>query len=203
MNGKKSEKRLVFVAYPWSVYGQRDYRAVYEALEKPLTVKFLFAEDRIESVHVLEKIRSMIAEANFGIYDVTSWNPNVTLEYGLAIGMKTTAFIAFNPDRTTTADVPTDVKGYDRLQYRDLDQLGNKVATLVAQQLGPGPRPADPLEDDRVKLMGTIRTHPGKTVGELSTLTAMKIDYLRMLLGRSADELVTTGQTKGTRYHPK
>jgi hypothetical protein len=198
------ERRQVFVAYPWAVYGQQEYRAVYEALEKPLAVKFLFAEDRIESVHVLDKIKKMIGEANFGIYDVTDWNPNVTLEYGLATGMETSAFIAFNPARTTrVADVPTDVRGYDRLQYTTLDELGDKVATVVAQQLGSGPRPSDPLEEDRLKLLSTIRANPNRTASELATLTGHRKDYLRLLLARSQEEVMTTGATKGTRYRLK
>ena len=205
-NGKpdKPERRQVFIAYPWQVYANKDeYRATYRDLEKPLSVKFVFAEDRIESGHILDKIRNMIADSNFGIYDVTAWNPNVTLEYGLATGMESSAFIAFNPDKTKADDVPTDVRGYDRLQYSSFADLKNKVATLVAQELGAGPRPVDPLEEDRLKLVAAIRATPKRTAAELAITTGLRMDYLRLLLQRSADELTTSGATKGTRYSLK
>jgi hypothetical protein len=80
----------------------------------------------------------MIEAAAFGIYDVTSWNANVTLEYGIARGLGTKAFIAFNPDRTDVAEVPSDVRGYDRLQYAELDELSSAIEDLVVNDLGTG-----------------------------------------------------------------
>ena len=47
----------------------------------------------------------------------------MTLEYGIARGVGAKAFIAFNPDKTELHDVPTDVRGYDRLQYTDFNEL--------------------------------------------------------------------------------
>jgi hypothetical protein len=175
----------------------------YTALEKPLAVKFVFAEARISSGTVLDKIISMIEEADFGIYDVTGWNPNVTLEYGVARGMGAPAFVAFNPDRTEMTDVPTDVRGYDRLQYSDFNELSEAIATLVAQELGPAPRSEDPLESDRQRLLGVIRTSGGMTARELAELTGERIDYVQLLLRRSEGELRTEGRTRGLRYYPK
>jgi hypothetical protein len=116
--------RDIFVAYPWTLYSNRaSYKKAYTSLEKGLVVKFRFAEEKISSGHVLDKIEEMIQETAFGIYDVSSWNPNVTLEYGISRGLGAKAFIAFNPEKTQRKDVPTDVRGYDRLQYTDFDEL--------------------------------------------------------------------------------
>lgn len=198
------QNRTVFVAYPWRIYTNRAaYKKAYTILEKPLAVSFVFAEARISSGTILDKIIGMIEEADFGIYDVTGWNPNVTLEYGIARGMAATAFVAFNPDRTEMADVPTDVRGYDRLQYSDFDGLSEAVATLVAQELGPVPREEDPLEAARQRLLGIIRSSGGKTARELAEMTGQRIDYVQMLLRRSGAELRTEGKTRGQRYFLK
>jgi hypothetical protein len=118
-------------------------------------------------------------------------------------GLKARAFIAFNPEKTNLTDVPTDVRGYDRLQYTDLDELSERVATLVAQELGTGPAVYDPLEADRVRLMEWIRNHPGMTAVELSQEFPQGLDYVQLLIRRSPGEYATEGKTKATRYFPK
>ncbi len=113
------------------------------------------------------------------------------------------AFIAFNPEKTQRIDVPTDVRGYDRLQYTDFDELSDKVATLVTQELGRGPAPVDPLEADRGRLMNAIQVSPGLKAKELADVIGERLDYVQLLLRRSSSELETTGVTTGTRYYPK
>ena len=194
-------ERQIFVAYPWSVYPNRaNYKKAYSDLERPLGVTFIFAEERISTSHVLDKIIAMIEGAVFGIYDVTGWNPNVTLEYGIARGIGAKAFIAFNPDQTNKDDVPADVRGYDRLQYRDFTELSEKVTTLIGQELGSAPRPIDPVESDRRKLIALIGASPGQTVRQLAEVMDQRIDYVQLLLRRSESELRTEGQTRGQRY---
>jgi hypothetical protein len=144
----------------------------------------------------------MIEGAALGIYDVTGWNANVTLEYGVAIGLGSKAFIAFNPERTDVGEVPSDVRGYDRLQYADLDQLSSAVEDLVVQELGTGAPAVDLLEADRRDLMLIIREHPDQTLRQLTELTGQRKDYVQLLLRRSSAELKVSGATRGTRYSP-
>ncbi len=96
--------RHIFVAYPWELYEDRTaYKRAYTTSEKALNVKFDFAEQRVSTGTVLEKIVEMIESAALGIYDVSGWNANVTLEYGVAIGLSSKRFIAFNPALTDAA----------------------------------------------------------------------------------------------------
>lgn len=125
--------RSVFVAYPWSVASREDYKDAYRSLQQATGVSFIFAEDRISDEHVLEKILGMIRNTAFGIYDVTGWNPNVTLEYGYARGIGARAFIAFNPALTERNEVPADIRGFDRIQYGTLAELRMQVAQLLAE----------------------------------------------------------------------
>lgn len=197
--------RNIFVAYPWSLYPDRvAYKRAYTTMERALNVKFTFAEQRVTTGTVLEKIIGMIESAAFGIYDVSSWNANVTLEYGVARGLGAPAFIAFNPAQTDLADVPSDVRGYDRLQYGDFDELSAAVESLVVQELGTADaRPTDPLEDDRLHLLGVVRENPWRTARQLADVSGFKIDYVQLLLRRSAAELSTRGATRAMKYNLK
>jgi hypothetical protein len=65
-------ERDIFVAYPWSLYPDRtSYKRAYTSMQAALNVKFLFAEQRVTTGTVLEKIVEMIESAAFGIYDVS------------------------------------------------------------------------------------------------------------------------------------
>lgn len=196
------KERHIFVAYPWALYEDRTaYKRAYTTMERALNVKFAFAEQRVTTGTVLEKIINMIEDSKFGIYDVSGWNANVTMEYGVARGLGADAYIAFNPDKTDPGDVPSDVRGYDRLQYRELDELSAAVESLVVQVLGTGvSRQVDPLEEHRLALINIIRANPWETTRRLAELSGFKIDYVQLLLRRSSAGLATTGATRGTRY---
>ena len=144
----------------------------------------------------------MIQDASFGIYDVSTWNANVTFEYGIAAGLGAKSFIAFNPDKTALRDVPTDIRGYDRLQYSDLDDLSDKVTRLVRDELGVSRTTRDPFEADRIWLILTIAATPGLTVRELSDRMGRTVDYIQLLLRQSSGEWRTEGATRATRYFP-
>lgn len=195
--------RRVFVAYPWNLYEERDtYKNAFTQLEKALDVKFVFAEERVSTGHVLEKIIDMINDAAFGIYDVSSWNANVTLEYGVARGLNAKAYIAFNPTKTDVGDVPSDVAGYDRLQYSSLAELSTQVSDLVAQVLGTSKAQDDPLEGQGALLMAEIKRAPGRTVSQLASSTGMRLDLVKLLLQRTTSQWTTKGATRGTKYYP-
>jgi len=97
--------------------------------------------------------------------------------------------------------VPADVRGYDRLQYTDLEELSEKVATLVAQELGTSPPEEDPLEADRLTLLRLIEEEPGQTAVEFAEHFPQGLDYVQLLLRRSAGEFRTKGRTRATRYY--
>jgi predicted nucleotide-binding protein len=113
----QKKKRQIFVAYSYRLYPQDDYRKVYTSLEKAFNVKFIFADEQISSLHILQKICNYIRESEFGIYDISGWNPNVTLELGLALGLPEKCFIAINPEKTNVSEVPSDLRGVDRMEY--------------------------------------------------------------------------------------
>src|SRR4051794_14716275 len=118
-------KPKVFVAYPYSI-SRADYRKAFREVGKAYGVEFTYADEKITNLQILEKIGSMIDEAEFSVFDVTTWNPNVALELGLARGKEVDYYILFNPS-VREGDVPSDLGGIDRLQYTDYTELGDEV----------------------------------------------------------------------------
>lgn len=78
---------------------EQDYRRIFRSLTSAFEVKFVFADEKITNLHILKKIENYIRESQFGIYDISGWNANVTLELGLALGLEETAYIAIDPLR--------------------------------------------------------------------------------------------------------
>jgi len=115
--------RQIFVAYSYRLYPKADYRKVYKELSEAFNVEFVFADEKITSLHILQKIANYIRSSRFGIYDISGWNANVTLELGLAFGLNEKAFIAIDPAKTDISEVPSDLRGIDRIQYGSYSEL--------------------------------------------------------------------------------
>jgi hypothetical protein len=90
----------------------------------------------------LRKIHGMIEAADFGIFDITTWNPNVTLELGIAVGANRDYYIAFNPT-VDQAEPPADLGGIDRIQYTDYAELDEQLDRLMSQPVEATPRAED------------------------------------------------------------
>ena len=78
----------IFVACPYNPEPLPGYREVFRSLERERSyVKFIFSDERIASDMILKKITDDIDQAQLCLCDLTGWNPNVCLEFGVAIGM--------------------------------------------------------------------------------------------------------------------
>jgi hypothetical protein len=86
----------------------------------------------------------MMERAEFSLFDITYWNPNVTLELGYAIGKGLNYFILWKPD-AEHPEPPADLGGIDRIQYADQDELTQGLRRLFTQNFG-APGSQDPAE---------------------------------------------------------
>jgi hypothetical protein len=200
--------RRVFVAYPYS-FPEDDYRRPFTDLAEAFDVKFQFADERITSQHILEKITKMIADARFSLFDVTSWNPNVALELGIAMGRpKADYYLLFNPDHPDNPKdgVPSDLGGFDRIEYRSFAQLGEGVSKLLVQEFGipEKDQEQDPVADLRTKTMDILSAEPGLSIVKLANQLNTTAPMARVVVLPMIEEgLVTTrGERRGMRYFP-
>jgi len=121
------------VAYPYTIYDTKDYRKAFHNLEKAFGVKFIFADQQITDAHILDKIVGYIRGTKFGIYDITSWNANVTLELGIAFGLQKNRYIIFNPSHTQ-GKILSDIAGFDRIDYTSFSSLEEGLTRLLSQE---------------------------------------------------------------------
>jgi hypothetical protein len=195
--------RQVFVAYSYKLYPTDDYRAVYQRVGKAFGVNFVFANEKITNLHILEKIANFIRESQFSIYDISGWNPNVTMELGLSFGFGEKAFIAFDPSKTPVDEVPADIRGIDRLQYSSYSELEGKLAIVIGQEFPPEQK-SDPMGSLMTQIVEILTKTPGLHAPELATALGVSRDLTSFLAGQMVDkELETRGVKRGTRYYVK
>ena len=200
------KERQVFVAYSYRVYDKRDYRKAFKNIGKAFDVEFIFADEKISSLHILQKITNYIKESKFGIYDITGWNPNVTLELGIALGMGETVYIALNPNQTKLDDVPSDLKGVDRLQYKSFSELEDALEKLISQVLPPkinsdAEHFLAKLQDNVVEI---VNKSPGISVTSIAKVTGVKPHLIKLAVRNElGTRLKMQGKTRGAKYFPK
>jgi hypothetical protein len=192
------------VAYPYTLYDTNDYRKPYKELAKAFNVQFVFADEKITTLHILQKIADYIRSSRCGIYDISGWNANVTLELGLAYGMNEKAYVIANPRQHPAGEVPSDLRGLDRMQYTSFSELQSALEKILTQEL-----PIQPTHDVENQLE-TLRAHAISIIKDAPD--GLKINDIASLLGVSNEvakvvvhplvgsSLRTEGVRKGTRY---
>jgi len=195
--------KQVFVAYPYSLYDTADYRRPFTDLQKAFKISFVFADEKITTLHILQKIARHITSSRFGIYDVSGWNANVALELGLAYGLGEKAYVIANPSKHPAGEVPSDLRGLDRVQYGSFTELRATVERIIAEEF-----PIQPKHDVETELTSlrhqaakAIAKSDGMLINDIATLLGVSVDIAKVvvypLVGVS---LHTTGTKKGTRY---
>lgn len=196
--------RQIFVAYPYTLYDTSDYRKPYKELAKAFNVQFVFADEKITTLHILQKIADYIRSSRCGIYDISGWNANVTLELGLAYGMNEKAYVISNPKQHPAGEVPSDLRGLDRMQYSSFSELQTALEKILTQEF-----PIQPTHDVENQLE-TLRKHALAVINDAPE--GLKINDIASLLGVSGEiakvvvhplvgtTVKTEGVRKGTRY---
>lgn len=128
----------VFVGCP---YGKRfNYPAFKKALSR-IPIDWYYADTSITSKHLLANLSNYIEMVNFCIFNVSLWNPNVTLELGLAEGRRKNYYILANQKQSK--DVPSDIKGIQRIEYNSITSMGSNglipsiIKYLIKHQTHP------------------------------------------------------------------
>jgi hypothetical protein len=199
--------RKVFVAYPY-VLPKGDYRRPFNELAKAFSVTFEFADARITSRQILDKITGMIMSSRFSLFDITTWNANVALELGIAIGAERDYYLLFNPDHPDNPkgkEVPADLGGIDRIQYKSYTGLEEGLTNLLAQEFGLAPKQeADPLMELRERVPEILGNDPGLRIREIAERLGVQVEVAQVVVRPFVGKSVrTTGERKGTRYYLK
>ena len=198
--------RQIFAAYSYRLYPKADYRRVFQDLKKAFQVEFVFADEKITNLHILQKIANYIRESRFGIYDISGWNPNVTLELGLAFGLTEKTFIAIDPSKTDINEVPSDLRGMDRIQYGSYTELQSGLERLLAQEFPVQPTHdvENQLQELRARAVKAISESDGLKVPDIAKLLGISTDLAKLVVKPLVgDKLRTEGVKRGAKYYLK
>lgn len=203
---RENATKQIFVAYAYNLYDQRDYRKVYTSLEKAFGVKFIFADEKITNMHILQKIISYIRGSDFSLFDISSWNPNVTLELGIALATSDDWYICFNPDKTDIKEVPSDIRGLDRIQYSSFSELEDRLSVLLDQWYPRSTRTTveDYFETAQKDVLNLVMSQPGLRVNEVSDILGMNLRMAQVAVAQLLNEnkIRMEGKTRGAKYFP-
>jgi hypothetical protein len=202
-----TKTREIFVAYSYRLFPSDDYRTPFKELQSAFDVRFVFADERIDSLHILERIRDMIRSSAFGIYDISGWNPNVTLEIGLALGIPKPAYLLLNPDKKESGGeaVPADLAGLGRLQWTSYAQLREHLKKILSTEY---PFPVNDVTDRlsalQDKVYHFLRTLPeGMSVLKLADNFGVKSPLMKLAVQGLIDQgriKKGSGNKRSTKY---
>jgi hypothetical protein len=183
-DGSDKLRKQVFVAYSYRLYPKDDYRKLYKDLEEQYDVTFIFADEKITNMHIMKKIETFIRGSDFSIFDISGWNPNVTLELGFAMAVSDQWYIAIDPSKTEVNEVPSDLRGLDRIQYGSYTELGGKLSVLLEQRYPKRPRVSIDgyLEERRGEVRGLLKDHPGLTMMSISELLKVEVPVAQLVM---------------------
>ena len=189
----------VFVAYSYSLYPKEHYLRPFKALEGAFGVRFTFADEKITNQHILEKVAEMVRRAKFSIFDISDWNPNVTLELGFAQGAGKDWFIALNPEKK--GEAPADLRGIDRIEYRNFDELYEQLARVLVGRFPPKVE-ADPLGVIEGRVIDALSDGNPRSHACLVSATGARKDVVGLVLARRVGRgrIEREGWGAGTRY---
>ncbi len=108
----------VFVGCPYS--GPFNFAAFKGALDR-VPFRWYYADTGLTTKHLLGILTSYISAVDYCIFDISTWNPNVALEIGLAEGLGVDYYILLN--RRLKKNVPADIQGLQRIEYTSVKSL--------------------------------------------------------------------------------
>ncbi len=110
----------VFVGCP---YGKPfPFDAFQKALNR-IPFRWYYADTNLSTKQLLGILTSYIKAVDYCVFDISLWNPNVSLELGLAEGLGVEYYILLN--QNLSKGVPADIQGLQRIEYRNPQSLGS------------------------------------------------------------------------------
>lgn len=202
--GPKRTKQI-FVAYPYRLYRKSAYRAALRTLAKDYDVAFNFADEKITRMHILDKIITYMRGADLCVFDLSGWNPNVALEFGVAYGFGLKWIICFNPTKKGTGEVPSDIRGYDRIEYKSLRELTGKMALFLeenADRRATSVEEAGATRGLQKRLLLILTSGKGFRADQLAAALGTTVETIQVLLEPliKSKQVRYTGQTRGRKY---
>ena len=113
-------------------------------------------------------------------------------------------YIAIDPSKTEVKEVPSDLRGLDRIEYSAYSELGEKIQTVMAQRYPRRPTGTIDtyLAEQRKQTVGLLREEPGLTVTAIAQVLGVEVQVAQLLVRPLIEDgvLKTEGRRKATKY---
>lgn len=125
----------VFIGLPWKNVRPRYEKAITKLAKKyALSFSIVGRDDAQEAEDLLAVIKERISSSSYAIFDATSGNANVSLEYGYAEGLDIPRAIYLSVHKaakpTVGGPIITDLGGKRRIQYTNEQSLIKHLETF-------------------------------------------------------------------------
>lgn len=126
----------VFVGCP---YDTKKFKfPQFRAALSRLPIVWYYADTKLRTKHLLAVLNSYLRAVDYCIFDASMWNPNVSLEVGLAEGLGADYYILLN--QKLSKDVPSDIQGIQRIPYKgqngyERDDLLPQIVKYLVSEL--------------------------------------------------------------------
>jgi hypothetical protein len=134
--------KTIFLGYPFRI---PEIRAAVASATKEHT-ELICADNALTDLHLLDKIRNMMLEADLCLFDLTTHNVNVAVEYGFARGLRVAPLILYCDDEryqteSKMPDIFSDLRGIDSLRYKTFEELERSLRARLPLLLGTTIKP--------------------------------------------------------------
>jgi hypothetical protein len=130
----------------------------------------------------------------------------VTLELGIALATSDDWYICFNPEETDTREVPSDIRGLDRIQYISFSELEDRLTVLLDQWYPRATRTTveDYFARARGDVLNLIKQNPGLKVTDIADIIGMNLSMVKVVTAQlvSDQDVKIEGKTRGAKYFP-
>jgi hypothetical protein len=124
-----------FLGYPF------DLKWIRESVERAAqgVVKIVVASDVVRGKPLLIKIKDMMEESDLCLFDLTSHNPNVAVELGVAQGLGLEYLVSYctdpihNPRPDRASPIFADMEGWDAIRYSDAAGLERELRARLPE----------------------------------------------------------------------
>ena len=126
----------VFIGCPWKVVRPK-YERVISELKKSFPISFIIVgrDENQDAKELLEIIKGKLLSSSYAIFDTTTGNANVSLEYGFAEGrdIPTVIYLGTHRASRTVKDSPiiADLAGKNQVRYTQIARLKSLLTTFV------------------------------------------------------------------------
>jgi hypothetical protein len=131
----------------------------------------------------------------------------VTLELGIGMMSEKDWYILLNPEKTPNQEVPSDIKGIDRVQYTSFSDLEDKLAALLSQRYSKVERQTldQYIESLQATVLELLGGNPGLTMADISKFLQLNLQLTQAVVGplAASGEVESRGIKRWTRYYLK